>query len=1255
MTDALTDPRRIDTRDDFAAGLSAIRRRADLSIRELSRLTGVPAATLGGYFSGRNLPQPGQVARLRLALEACGVAPGDVEAWVEAAGRARTQPAQDRPRSAPPYPGLTSFDVDDAAVFFGRAAETAQILERLAQLRDGTRPGGMLAVIGPSGSGKTSLLRAGVAAALYADPSWSCLVRTPGAEPLATLAAARQTFGTGTPVLVVDQFEELFTSVDDVTRAAFVDELVALAPDVLVVIGMRADFYAAAAREPLLLPVLQHEQFLLGPLAPAQLREAIERPAAVAGMSVESGLVDVVLAALAPRDASGAPHDAGALPMLSHALRAAWQRGKSSTLLTLADYHDAGGLDGAIARTAEEVFDRLDEHERDSARALLLRLVNIDDVAVTRRRVSGAELEALRRPPNAGIIDSFVRRRLFTADRDSLQISHEALLVAWPRLRSWVDEDRLGLKLHRQVTEAATTWDQGGRDDSGVLRGSRLDAAVELSTRPTLRTHLVPLERDYLAASLAARDAAQDRARRGTRRLRRLLAAVAVLFVVAAGLATFAFKARSTADAAQREAAAARDNALSRQVALQARQMLPTDPALSQQLAIASFRIARTSEARAAVIEATARPVVTRFLGPAGRTPAALSTDGSLAAVGQADGTVRLLRPSGDRPRQLGTLRAPGARHAVTAVALTPDARTLFAADDAARLTIWDVTRPSAAVRLSATALAPGSVVAALSVDRTGTDLLAAGAGPVPLQRWRVTDPRRPVRVAAPAGLARGIQLYSLARSDDGRYLAAGGDAEVAYVWDRGAAAPRRVPTGAHRQLALRFSGARLFVGDSAGVVTAVDPASGRRLAATTVADAGWAQTLTLSPDGRTIGVGYDDSTFRRFDATTLALIGRQRTPREIVTAAYLPDGTGVVLTCTDGATYVVPVAGRSVPSPATTFNLSVDSAGSRLVAATSGGGGGLRVWDTRGQRPVPVTPFIRMTDTDESATGGGTISPDGSLVAMNNFVGDVQLFDIRDPARPRAWAPPFRAATELVESLSVSPDGATLALASDDRTMSLWDVRRPARPVLLSRSRAGESLYDIAWSPDGRSVAAAGAGSKAYLWTVTDLRRPTLRATLPNGSPQGGGTTFSHSGRLLATTGSSGRTRLWDVSGTGAPRPLGGPLTGPTDYANGADFSPDDSRLAVTSTDATVRLYDVTAAARTPQVTLDAGAPVFSARFSPDGRRLIAAGRSDAAPVFTVDPAAAARNLCARSGDGITRAEWSQYVPDADYQPPCR
>ena len=428
---------------------------------------------------------------------------------------------------------------------------------------------------------------------------------TPGEAPLAALATA----GSDAPLLVVDQFEEVFgPAVDEDERAAFIRELCALATPV--VIALRADFYGRALEYAELARAAQEAQVVVGPMDDTDLRCAVVEPARKAGVTIEDGLVEVLLADVhRPGSESGA---AGLLPLLSHALLATWRRGEG-VRMTVADYHAVGGIAGGVAQSAEEAFTQLPADRQELVRRIFLRLVHVaPDLADTRRRVERAELPGGGEVGEVGeVLDLFVARRLLTVDEHAVEITHEALLTAWPRLRSWIDADRAGLAAHRRLTEAARAWRDAGRDPDLLLRGGRLAAAQELTTQAT--GELNDVERAFLDAATARDDAERHAERRRTRRLRRLLAVLAVALLVAAGTGAYAVQQRG-------DMARERDLAVSRQVAARSDVLRAKDPSVAAQLAVAAYRIAPTAEARATLLDATGSPTPARLPGPPGTT-----------------------------------------------------------------------------------------------------------------------------------------------------------------------------------------------------------------------------------------------------------------------------------------------------------------------------------------------------------------------------------------------------------------------------------------------------------------------------------------------------------------------------------------------------------------------------------------------------------------------------------------------------------
>ncbi|OLF18057.1 nSTAND1 domain-containing NTPase [Actinophytocola xanthii] len=1210
--------------------LTELREQAGLTVRDVARAVGIPDSTMGGYFGGRHLPPIKPVSLFEGILRACGVVDEqELLEWRRALGQVRRAPGR-RPSDAPiPYRGLESFQPEHARWFHGREALSRALVDRVAgQWLDG-RP---VVVVGPSGSGKSSLLRAGLIPA-FSDgrspvpdlPSWRVALFTPGRNPAAELARQLAAHPAEEPVLVVvDQFEELFTlCIDLEERRAFLAQLTAprpAAPATLVVVGLRADFYPQAARCPELVAALQNTQIVVGPMSRSELCSAIVEPAHTARMDIDDGLVELLLRELDPTTEClpGSAHDPGALPLLSHALHATWERARRGTM-TIADYTATGGISGAIACTAEAVFDRLNEEQRRTARQLLLRLVHLGDrTADSRRHVSYAEILPEGTNDEAAavgeILDTFVEQRLVTADTDSVYITHEALLTAWPRLREWIDADRDGLRVHGRLAHDAQVWRETDRDPGALYRGGKLAAAQEWAAERGHRQDLNALEREYLAASVAQQEAEQRAQRRRTLVLRRLVAALTVLVLVASGLTAYVFRQRAVA-------IMERDVAISRQVAGEANRLREYDVPLAKQLAVAAYAINPTPEARASLLDATASTAATRILGPEGAMQAiALTRDGGLMAAGGTDKTVRLWR-LGRRSRAT-PLGKPltGPTDTVFTVSFSPNGHLLAAGGGDRTVRLWDVTDPAAPTAVGRLTGA-GNTVYSVAFSPDGRTL-AAGSADNSVHLWDLSDPRSPVRMGRLTAFEDYVQAVAFSR--DGRTLAAGSADGTVGLW-----AVERV----RRPVEL----ARL-TGPTATVFA-----------------------VAFSPDGRTLAAGSADKNVYLWNLTRRegpVPLGEPLTGATswINAVAFSPDGATLAAGGSDAELRLWNVYSRttslSLPHPGPITALAYTADGATLASGASDGVA--RLW------AVPGPVITESSDTIFNALFG----PDGRTLVTGSGVDDghVRFWNITDIHRPRRLGPPVRNpadGNQAVGSAAITPNGRTLATGGMDGRIQLWDMTAPERAVPLGAPLAGPTARSqfVMFSPDGRLLAASGNEHTIWLWDVSDPAHPTrpVRVTGPRNYVYS--VAFSPDGRTLAAGSADKTVRFWDVTHPAEPRSVGRVITGPANYVFSIAYSPDGETLAASTADQTIWLWDVgnlSEPAHLGTLTAATGG-VNSVVFSPDGRTLAGSGNDRMARLWATDPERAADLVCAISGDPITRTEWEQYVKDVPYRPVCR
>jgi WD40 repeat protein len=355
-----------------------------------------------------------------------------------------------------------------------------------------------------------------------------------------------------------------------------------------VVISLRADFYGYCTRIPELAPLLARRQVVVGALSEEELRVVITKPAENAGLVVADDLVDAIVAEAA--------NHAGALPLVSHALVETWQR-RTYDALTLDAYREAGSIAAAIARTAERVYDSFQPAQRVQAERLFMRLVEPGEgTEHARRKVPYEQL--VGSSIDREVIDVLVEARLLTAGAEGIEMAHEALIEAWPRLRSWIDDNRDGIRMHRHLTSAASAWTELGRDEGELYRGVRLSAT--LSWMGDAAPDLSDLERDFVDAAVAMSERELRQHVRANRRLRVLVGASIVGLIVAGGGTVVAVNQAKKADRGRAAAEAS-------QLVVTVRSQPNLSASAKLQLAAAADRRASTPATKGLLLDAIAQ------------------------------------------------------------------------------------------------------------------------------------------------------------------------------------------------------------------------------------------------------------------------------------------------------------------------------------------------------------------------------------------------------------------------------------------------------------------------------------------------------------------------------------------------------------------------------------------------------------------------------------------------------------------------
>ena len=1160
----------------------------------------------------------------------------------------KTRASEIRPN---PYQGLLAFQENDGYRFFGRDQQIKDLWEKLRGVHEASVIR-FLAIYGPSGSGKSSLARAGLIPELSRRPlpgrdRARVAVLVPGSHPLEALATVLAEIATGDRtsiskakdfavvlqqpnsdgeyeglrqiadalpeiaikplVILVDQLEEVFTLCEDQeARKAFISNLLCAAAEsskrVSVIATLRSDFLGLTQKNPHLNELVASQGFLVAAMNVEGLRQAITKPAELAGYPLDRSTIDLLIEQTEGRE--------GALPLLQFALTQIWTglaegREPAETLRAI------GGVGGALAKEAQRIFESLNSEEQRIAKRIFLGLVQLGEGAKDTRRRTELERIVSHGDQQEQVMKVITRfsdsgTRLITladnAGTITAEVTHESLIDNWQQMKAWLNESRGDLRFQRRLDEAAIIWNENGRPDGNLWRSPDLDLLRQYHECAV--DDMTPLQIEFFNHSINAFDEVEKKRKR--QRVEQLVDKVEISLI------------RNQPINAITNAIAAIG------VSQSVLEQFPGHPKFSSVIGClldvvrvnyveknlllhedAVFSVAYSPDGKSIVSGCedntlqiwnarTGEPIGARLGNPSTKdvgsevTSVAFSPDGQRIVSGYADNTVQLWNaitgvPLGNplvhgdaTSSQLIFDQTVTAYNSVNSVAFSPDGKYIISGSGDNTVRVWDANTGKSVYKPLQGHTNP---VYSVAYSPDGKYIVSGGPDTTIL----IWDAKRGIRIGnllidklfdEPVAEAHPGWVCSVGFSPDGQQIISGFSNVIA-VWDASTHEPTGIlqgHTGDVTSVAFSPNGQYIVSGGEDHTVRVWDATKGEQIGEL-LRHEDDVKSVAFSPDGQHIVSGSKDNTVRIWSVSINAPIGKilQAHNDRVTSVAFSPDGQHIISSSHDHTVRISDViTGQQMIQPLQfhAWSVAYSPDGQRIVSG--GGDNTVRIWNARSGMSIGNPLQGHEGDSVMERVSSVAYSPDGQRIVSGGGDNTARIWDASTGTPIGKPIIAYEGGYSGSIHVAYSPDGKRLVSCSPDNTVRIWDANTGA-PIGKPLQGHREEVESVAFSPDGKHIISGSADHTVRIWDVETGE--------PIGKPLQGHTdivdtvAYSPDGQFIVSGSRDYTVRIWDVN-TGTA--IGKPLQGHTDAVSSVAFSPDGKLIVSGSWDNTVRVWDI-------------------------------------------------------------------------------